>query len=178
MEPTTAALITAALTVVNLVIAVFNIFYTQGRTDRRELTKWSSDNLLKLISNLIQLSSERQSIHTEMLKALEENRAWPDRPRRTDEMVWEMESIVAQIRLLNDNVALDATAIYEAHKKCEDDYAGADWDALGLGPEEMANTLMVNGLFQLHLAVINSFRKVAGLPTTARRPVLAQGSTV
>jgi hypothetical protein len=58
------------------------------------VTKWSSDNFLKLISNLIQLSSERQSIHSEMLKVLEEDRKWPDRPRRTDEMVWEMESIV------------------------------------------------------------------------------------
>ena len=65
-----AWLVTAALTVVNLAIAVFNIFYTERRTDSREVTKWRGDNLLKLISNLIQLSSERQSIHTEMLKAL------------------------------------------------------------------------------------------------------------
>ena len=43
-------------------------------------------------------------------------------PAEPDEMVWEMESIVEQIRLLNDNVASDAAAIYEAHKKCEDDY--------------------------------------------------------
>jgi len=127
------------------------------------VTRWSSDNLLKLISNLIQLSSERQSIHSEMLKVLEEDPKWPDRPRRTDEMVWEMESIVEQIRILNDNVASDAAAIYEAHRKCEDDYSGADWDALRLGPEEEAATLIVDGLPQLHLALIYSLRKAAGL---------------
>jgi len=98
-----------------------------------------------------------------MLKVLEEDPKWPDRPRRTDEMVWEMESIVEQIRILNDNVASDAAAIYEAHRKCEDDYSGADWDALRLGPEEEAATLIVDGLPQLHLALIYSLRKAAGL---------------
>ena len=171
MTPNAAANVAAVLTVVNIGVAVFNIFYTQGRSDRREVRKWCSDNLLRLTSRLMQLSSERQSVHSEALKALEENRAWPDRAGgRTDQKVYEMESLVAQIRLLSDAVANDADVIYLAHKKCEDDYAGADWDELGLGPFEMANTLLVEDLSKMHLAMINSFRKVSGLPASTREP--------
>lgn len=172
MNPTTAALVAAVLTVLNIGISLFNVFYSQRKSDRREVTNWRSDNLLKLTSRLIELSSERQSVHVEALNALYDNRMWPERAVKTDEKVWQMELIVAQIRLINDEVAAGADALYLAHKKCEDDYAAADWDYLELGPIEQIETLTVTGLSDIHLNLTNSFRRVSGLPefTVANQP--------
>jgi hypothetical protein len=171
MNATTAALVAAVLTVLNIGISLFNVFYSQRKSDRREVTKWRSDNLLKLTSKLMELSSERQSVLIEALNALNDNRVWPDRPVRTDEKVWQMEPIVAQIRLINDEVAAGAEALYLVHKKCEDDYAAADWDYLELGPTEQIETLTVTELSDLHLNLTNMFRRVSGLPefTVANR---------
>lgn len=155
---TPAAIVTAALTLVNVGITIWNVFYAQGRTDRREVQKWKSDEVMKLTSRLLQLSTERQSSIDQFIGELEGQYRIQNRPGKSAEKVWEMELLVEQIRLLSDYLAQAAAAVYQAHKAREDAWAQAD-DFEGDYLTEIA-TLAVDPktLEKLHKSLVNAFR--------------------
>jgi hypothetical protein len=153
-----AAVVTAAFTAINLGIAIWNVLYSQGRSDRREVEKWRSDRMLQLTSELLQLSTERQSAIEQFIGELEGVFRIRDRPTDSAQKVWDMELLVEQTRLLSDYVGGKAEAVYKAHKEREDAWAAADDFEADLLTE--METLVVDhkALEKLHKSLVTAFR--------------------
>lgn len=151
------AVIALVFTAINVAITGWNVVYAQNRSDRRETSKWTGDQLLKLTSELLRLSTERQSALDGWAEAYENHARTPDRLTNSAANVYSMELLVEQARLLNDYVAQKAEAIYALHKAAEDRYSAGDFDH---DPLEEVWTLMVDSkeLAKLHRALILGFR--------------------
>lgn len=150
-----------AVSALAVVLGVANIFYTQWRTDIRDVARWSNDQLLKLTSELLQLSASRQSELETWYATYELSRRSKNRQGSSVEKVWQMEVIVEQIRLLDDEIAEQAHALYVAHRDAEE--ALADANPNELDPMTGIETLMVSDLNQLHQKLIKAFRNVTGV---------------
>jgi hypothetical protein len=154
---------------------VANFLYTQWATNRRDIAKWRREELQKLISNLLQLSQSRQSDLNEAYEAFESHfhNPLPGRERSTGQNVWQMELIVEQIRLLDDELAASAEAVWKAHRDAEWEYAAAG-DA---DPMSELELLSAPGLNVLHHKLIDDFRRVVKLPKQrGKSPVSIEGA--
>jgi hypothetical protein len=142
--------------------AVGNFFYTQWRTDQRDITKWQREELQKLTANILQLSASRQSALNEAYEAYESGfRRFIDESDTTasSNRVGEMELVVEQIRLLDDRVAECASAVWKAHSSAEWDYQMSEQT----DPMSEIELLAAEGLGDLHSALISAFREETGL---------------
>ncbi|MBB2992821.1 hypothetical protein FHR72_004326 [Mycolicibacterium iranicum] len=144
---------------------VTNFLYTQWAITRRDTIKWRREELQKLVSNLLQLSRDRQSDLGDEYEAYVSNFSsrLPGREeRKTKQHVWQMELIVEQIRLLDDELAESAKAVWKAHADAEWDYASLQEE---VDPMEELKVLSASGLDELHRALITDFRRIAKLPS-------------
>ncbi|MCD2106996.1 hypothetical protein O4214_17755 [Rhodococcus erythropolis] len=110
------------LSVVAISATVVNFLFTQWRTDRREVDKWRRDELLRLVSSMLALSSQREAELSADLSSLEaEGRASPD-----DSDPWaltrQMKIVVQQILLLDESLSQQANKICLVHVESETGY--------------------------------------------------------
>lgn len=157
------------LSVIAVAATVANFLFTQWRTDRREADKWRRDELLRLTSSLLELSGRRQSELIADMSALESSgRAAP-----ADSDAWaltrEMRIVALHIRLLDEDLAHTADAVWKLHYQAEASYNPQpnQW--------EDTNQLVVvdDSLEAAHSAVVRQFRASA-LPKKRlpkRRPI-------
>jgi hypothetical protein len=143
---------------------VANFLYTQWATTRRDTIKWRREELQKLVSNLLQLSRDRQSDLGDEYEAFVSNfgQRLPGREeRKTWQHVWQMELIVEQIRLLDDELAESAKAVWKAHSDAEWEHASLHEQ---VDPMTELEVLSAGDLDERHRTLIAGFRRIAKLP--------------
>lgn len=114
-----------AISTLALLVSIGTAIYTRHSADRREITKWKRDELLRATSELSQLSSHRQAV----LLAAYESWLSPPTAHRFDPFntsttggphpvhsVAQMLMLVERIRLIDPEVAAAAARIAEAHR--------------------------------------------------------------
>lgn len=159
------------LSVVAIAATVANFLFTQWRTDRRESEKWRRDELLRLTSSLLQLSSGRQSGLIADLSHFEgTGRASPD-----DFDPWantrEMKVVVQQLHLLDGALADRARAVWHLHEQAERGYYPDEnpWD------DTDQLTVPADALDAAHSALVRQFRVTARLKSRAPKVRTAEG---
>lgn len=154
------------------VVIALGWWYTQRKTDRREIAKWRNEQLLLAVSELLRLSTERQSELKDAYNQYVYHHRGAGREGKSSEKVWRMELLVEQVRLLDRGCSVAADAIYQGHKAAQlraaselnDDY---------VPPDDEIVALMVEGLAELHAALVDAFQSVTRVAAPSggvRRP--------
>lgn len=141
------------------IVVVLGFWYTQRQTDRREIAKWRNDQLLATVSELLRLSTQRQS---ELLDAYDAYIYHYDGVRRggkSSEKVWKMELLVEEVRLLDRRCADAAEEIYKGHKAAQF-RAATEFRGDFQPPDDEYAALMVDDLADLHIALVDAFQAV------------------
>lgn len=136
--------------------------YTQRRTDRREVAKWRNEQLLKAVSELLRLSTLRQSELNDAYDDYVYNRDSGRRGGKSSETVWQIELLVEQIRLLDRRCVVAAETIYEGHKLAQVRWA-TEFQGQMVPPDDEYVALMVKDLANLHAALVDAFQAVTGV---------------
>lgn len=166
-----------------LVISIFavagtftNFFYTQWATGRRDVAKWRREELQKLTASILQLSASRQGELGEQYEAYESNhQRYIDKSDGSAKInhVAQMGLVVEQIRLLDSEVSKKAAAIRDAHQSAEWNYQTSE----RTDPMSEIEMLSVDGLDDLHSALIDSFQLASGLQKKRRWSIGAAAPT-
>ena len=150
------------LSSVAIVAAVANFLFTQWRTDRRESEKWRRDELLRLTSSFLRLSSSRQSGLIADLSQLEGTGG----ASKDDFDAWaltrEMTIVVQQLQLLDEALAEKSEAVLDLHLGTERKYYPSEneWD-------DMNQLIVPDDAFEAaHAAVVKEFRSIARIRTS------------
>ncbi|WP_147414491.1 hypothetical protein [Rhodococcus rhodochrous] len=110
------------LSITAIAATVANFLFTQWRTDRRESDKWRRDELLRLTSEMLQLSGQR---HSELIADLSFEEG-TGRAAPPDSDAWaltrQMKIVAQQLHLLDEELARASDAIWKLHADAERDY--------------------------------------------------------
>lgn len=143
------------------VVVALGFWYTQRRTDRREIAKWRNEQLLSAVSELLRLSTQRQS---ELVDAYDDyvfQFGVPLRSgKKSSEKVWKMELLVEQVRLLDRRCADAAEAIYKAHKAAQIRWASEFRGQMMVPPDDEYSAQMADDLAELHAGLVDAFQTV------------------
>lgn len=141
------------------IVVALGFWYTQYKTDRREIGKWRSEQLLSAVSELLQLSTRRQSELSDAYDSFVYQHGVPLRGGKSSDSVWKMELLVEQIRLLDQRSADAAEAIYEAHKAAQR-RAATEFQGQMVPPDDQYGAMMADDLADLHTALVDAFQAV------------------
>lgn len=136
--------------------------YTQRRSDRREIAKWRNEQLLGAVSELLRLSTQRQSELSEAYDDYVHHRASGRRGAKSSKKVWQMELLVEQIRLLDRRCVAVAETLYEGHRLAQVRWA-TEFQGPMVPPDDEYVALMVEDLASLHVALVRVFQAVTGV---------------
>ncbi|MFJ2834629.1 hypothetical protein ACIO52_04635 [Nocardia sp. NPDC087230] len=165
------------LSAIAILVAAANFFYTQWKTDRREIEQWRREELLKLTSSLVELSYAR---HVDLGNEYERRTMWgAGSGARTSsfEQTRRMQLIVVQIGILNDSVAEAAGKLVELHITKERDRQYTENPVDDIGQLMVDESALLGG----HAALVKSFRELTEgrrrwwMLWKSRRPALPRG---
>lgn len=154
-----------------LVVAL-GFWYTQRRTDRREIAKWRNEQLLAAVSELLRLSTQRQSELSDAYDDYVYAAGMPQRGGKSSEKVWKIELLVEQVRLLDRRCADAAEAIYKAHKAAQIRWVAEYKGQMEVPPDDEYTAQMADDLAGLHAALVDAFQAVTRVvePSVVKRP--------
>ena len=111
---------TVLISVLALIVSTFSLWFTQYKSDRREIERWRRDELLRSTNEFLRLSIERQTVILNEVTRLEDRTyAPPSSSLHTLAAVQSMEAIAEQLLLIDAKVARAAAKVADAHAAAE-----------------------------------------------------------
>ncbi len=147
-------------------VVAAGFLYTQWRTDRREISKWRNEQLLVAVSELLRLSTQRQSALNDAYQDYVHHRDSGRRGGKSSENIWQMELLVEQIRLLDRRCVVAAETIYSEHRLAQVRWA-TEFEGQMVPPDDEYAALMVENLASLHASLVHAFQGVTGVARLA-----------
>ncbi|MGX1809699.1 hypothetical protein ACWIGI_28595 [Nocardia sp. NPDC055321] len=167
MSDSYVALAAVIVSGVTSVATTWNFWYTQHRTDKREMWKWKREELQKLTAKFMATSAQRQSGLMEHLGRLETGGSFREGQTSSAQLAEEMLLTLTQIELVDEATAVAARAVYQLHRDAEDRYYPTGGD---LYKEISDITVDPGELSAKHAALVEAFKQSVASQKPRRLP--------